>query len=100
MTLVRSIVDELDGICRARTTDLAAGRLAEAVTTSRSFGEESDLGQTQKSARLNGKSVLPPITDLVGPPRHVRVVPNPEVEDAITQTTCVTEKPPALQFQP
>jgi hypothetical protein len=54
---------------RARTPDLAAGRLAEAVMTSRSFGEGSDFGQTRKSARLNGKSVLPPTTDLVGPPR-------------------------------
>ena len=67
--------DEVDGICRATTTDLAAGRLAEAATTSRSFGEESDLSQTRKSARLSGKSVLPPTTDLVGPLRHVRVAP-------------------------
>jgi hypothetical protein len=47
MTLVRSIVDEVDGICRARTADLAAGCLAEAVTTSRPFGEESELGQNR-----------------------------------------------------
>jgi hypothetical protein len=46
MTL-RSIVDEVDSICRARTADLAAGRLAEAVTTSRPFGEESKLDQNR-----------------------------------------------------
>jgi hypothetical protein len=84
MTLVRSIVDGVDGICRARTTDLAAGRLAEAVTTSRSFGEESELSQTRKSARLSGKSVLlPPTTDLVGPLRHVRIVPIADVRVGI-----------------
>ena len=31
-------------------------------------------GQTRKSARLNGMSVLPPTADVVAPPRHVRVV--------------------------
>jgi hypothetical protein len=36
----------------------------------------SQLGQTRKSVRLNGKSVLPPTADVDGPPRHVRVVPN------------------------
>jgi hypothetical protein len=47
MTLVRSIVDEVGGIRRARTADLAAGRPAEVVTTSRPFGEESELGQNR-----------------------------------------------------
>jgi hypothetical protein len=34
-----------------------------------------ESGQTRKSARLNGMSVLPPTADVVGPPRHFRVVP-------------------------
>jgi hypothetical protein len=38
-------------------------------------GEGQLLGQTRKSARLNGMSVLPPTADVVGPPRRVRVVP-------------------------
>ena len=32
-------------------------------------------GQTRKSARLNGMSVLPPTTDVVGPPRHISTLP-------------------------
>jgi hypothetical protein len=36
-------------------------------------------GQTRKSARLNGMSVLPPTADVVGPPRHVRIVPVADV---------------------
>src|SRR5258705_5249652 len=32
----------------------------------------SQLGQTRKSARLNGMSVLPPTAGVVGPPQHVR----------------------------
>jgi hypothetical protein len=35
----------------------------------------SALGQTRKSPRLNGMSVLPPTADVVGSSRHVRVVP-------------------------
>src|SRR6266403_772939 len=38
------------------------------------------LGQTRKSARLNGMSVLPPTADVVGPPRHVRVVPTTAIK--------------------
>ena len=33
------------------------------------------LGQTRKSARFTGMSVLPSTADVVGPPRHVRKVP-------------------------
>jgi hypothetical protein len=44
-------------------------------------GLMSQLGQTRKSARLNGMSVLPSTADVVGPPRHVRVVP---VSDSCT----------------
>src|SRR3982075_3058393 len=40
---------------------------------------KSDMGQTRKSARFTGMSVLPSTADVVGPPRHVRKVPNPEV---------------------
>ena len=32
-------------------------------------------GQIRKSARLNSMSVLPPTADVVGPPRHVGIVP-------------------------
>jgi hypothetical protein len=35
----------------------------------------SAVGQTRKSAHLNGMSVLPTTADVVGPPRNVRVVP-------------------------
>jgi hypothetical protein len=47
-----------------------------------------------------GKSVHPSGADIAQHDPQVRSVPNQEVEDAITQTTRVTEKPPALQFQP
>jgi hypothetical protein len=35
----------------------------------------SESGQTQKSARFTGMSVLPSTAGVVGPPRHVRKVP-------------------------
>src|ERR1700682_4236869 len=38
-------------------------------------GRTIHSGQTRKSARLNGMSVLHQTADVVGPPRHVRVVP-------------------------
>jgi hypothetical protein len=46
-------------------------------------GRTKHSGQTRKSARLNGMSVLPPTADVVGPPRHVRVVPQAEVAQFI-----------------
>ncbi len=39
----------------------------------------SGPGQTRKSNRLNGMSVLTPTADVVGPPRHVRVVPKGDI---------------------
>jgi len=36
----------------------------------------SELGQTRKSARSDGMSVLPSTADVVGPPRRVGFVPN------------------------
>jgi hypothetical protein len=36
---------------------------------------EVRIGQTRKSARLDGMSVLPPKADVVGSARQVRVVP-------------------------
>jgi len=36
-------------------------------------------GQTEKSARLDGTSVIPSTGDVVGPSRHVRFVPIAEV---------------------
>jgi hypothetical protein len=37
------------------------------------------FGLQRTVARLNGMSVLPSTADVVGPPRHVRVVPKTEV---------------------
>ena len=39
---------------------------------------KSGSGQSRKLARLNRMSVLPSTADVVGPPRHVRLVPTPE----------------------
>src|SRR5258706_3941669 len=38
-------------------------------------GSMSQMGQTRTSASLNGMSVLPSTADVVGPPQHVRFVP-------------------------
>jgi len=38
----------------------------------------SELGQTRKSARSDGMSVLPSTADVVGPPRRVGFVPKAE----------------------
>jgi len=35
-------------------------------------------GQSRKLARLNGMSVPPSTADVIGPPRHVRFVPQPD----------------------
>lgn len=40
-------------------------------------------GQTRKSARLNGMSVLTPTADVVGSPRYVRVVPRGDHSDQV-----------------
>jgi len=39
----------------------------------------SAWGQSRKLARLKGMSVLPSTADVVGPPRHVRFVPEAEM---------------------
>ena len=49
--------------------------------TAGSGGSEpmSEVGQTEKSDRPPGRSVLPPETDIVGQVAEVRLVPLPEV---------------------
>jgi len=43
----------------------------------------SEVGQSRKLARLNGMFVLPSPADVVGPPRHVRVVPGADIGSPI-----------------